>query len=141
MANRENRTHELPVKGAKKPRRIEKITVLVIRDDDRTVLRKRPPKGLLAGLWELPNREGHLSEGDLLDFIRSVGFEPLQIRRLEDSKHIFTHIEWHMIAYAVRVTPEFDDQRGSSSIRFPERDDLLQNYAVPSAFSAYQKYL
>ena len=141
VAYRENLTDEIPVRSAKKPRRIEKKTVLLIQDGDRTALCKRPPKGLLAGLWELPNREGHLSEGALLDFIRSIGFEPLRIEQIEDAKHIFTHIEWHMIAYKVRIAPEFDGWHESSGMLLVRNDDLHAHYAIPSAFSAYGKYL
>ena len=44
---------EFPKKAAKKPRRVEERTVLVLlRGDDRAI-RKRPPKGLLSGLYEL----------------------------------------------------------------------------------------
>ena len=141
IACREGLTDEIPVRSAKKPRRIEKKTVLLIRDGDRTALCKRPPKGLLAGLWELPNRDGHLSEGALIDFIRSIGFEPLRVERIEDAKHIFTHIEWHMIAYSVRIAPEFDGWHDGSGMFLVKNEDLHAHYAIPSAFSAYVKYL
>ena len=141
VACRENLTDEIPIRSAKKPRRVEKKTVLLIRDGDRTALCKRPPKGLLAGLWELPNREGHLSEGALIDFIRSIGFEPLRVERIEDAKHIFTHIEWHMIAYSVRIAPEFDGWHQGSGMLLVKNQDLHTEYAIPSAFSAYVKYL
>ena len=141
VACREGLTDEIPVRSAKKPRRIEKKTVLLIRDGDRTALCKRPDKGLLAGLWELPNREGHLSEGALIDFIRSIGFEPLRVERIEDAKHIFTHIEWHMIAYAVRIAPEFDGWHQGSGMLLVKNEDLHDQYAIPSAFSVYVKYL
>lgn len=141
VAAREHLTDEIPVRSAKKPRRIEKKTVLLIRDGDRTALHKRPETGLLAGLFELPNVEGHLPEEELPRYVRSIGFEPLRIERLEDSKHIFTHIEWHMIAYAVRITPEFDGFHGASGMLLVQNDDLHANYAIPSAFSAYKKHL
>ena len=141
MAAREGLTDEIPVRSAKKPRRIEPLTVLIIRDGDRTALCKRPDKGLLAGLYELPNVKGHLDEKDLPTYIRSLGFEPLRIERLEDAKHIFTHIEWHMIAYGVQITPEFDGLHGKSGMLLVQNDDLHANYAIPSAFSAYTKYL
>lgn len=131
----------LPVKSAKKPRRIEKKTVLLIRDGNLTALRKRPEKGLLAGLYELPNVEGHLNEEDLPAYIRSIGFEPLRFERIEDSKHIFTHIEWHMIAYSVRISPEFDGWHSRSGMLLVPNAELHAEYAVPSAFSAYTKYL
>ncbi len=134
-------TDQIPVRSAKKPRRIEPLTVLIIRDGARTVLRKRPARGLLAGLYELPNVKGHLSERDVLSSVRSLGFEPLQVTRLEDAKHIFTHIEWHMIAYSVRITPEFDGNFGADGMLLVPNQDLHARYAIPSAFSAYVKYL
>ena len=141
VAAKQALTDEIPVRSAKKPRRIEKMTVLIIRDGDRTALRKRPEKGLLAGLFELPNLSGHLDEDETLTHVRALGFEPLRIERLDDAKHIFTHIEWHMIAYAVRITPEFDGFHGQSGMLLVQNDDLHASYAIPSAFSAYTKYL
>ena len=141
VALKERLTDEIPVRSAKKARRIEPLTVLIIRDGDRTALCKRPDKGLLAGLYELPNVKGHLDEAELPAYIRSLGFEPLRIERLEDAKHIFTHIEWHMIAYAVKITPEFDGLHGKSGMLLVQNDDLHEHYAIPSAFGAYTKYL
>ena len=45
---------QYPYKEAKRSRNIEKKTILILRDDDKTVVRKRPEKGLLAGMYELP---------------------------------------------------------------------------------------
>ncbi len=140
-ANLLDLTHQLPVKSAKKPRRIEQLTVLLIRDDDRTVLRKRPSKGLLAGLYELPNLRGHLKEAEIPKRVRALGFEPLRVERIEDAKHIFTHVEWHMIAYTVKISSEFDGVRLSPDLHLVENERLRLEYAIPSAFSAYTKYL
>lgn len=140
-AAKEGLTDALPVRSAKKPRRIEDLTVLILRDGARTALHKRPAKGLLAGLYELPNLPGHIAEDELPGVIRSLGFEPLRIQRAEDAKHIFTHIEWHMIAYTVQIAPEFDGYHEQSGMLLVENDDLHANYAIPSAFSAYTKYL
>ncbi len=140
-AYQKGKTNEIPVRSPKKPRRIEERTVFLIRDGDRTALHKRPPKGLLSGLYELPNIEGHLSEDEALDHLRSIGFEPLRIQKIENAKHIFTHIEWHMIAYDVRITPEFDGLHGKSGMLLVPNGELHQNYAIPSAFGAYIKYL
>ena len=82
-----------------------------------------------------------MSEAELPDYIRSLGTEPLQIQRLEDAKHIFTHIEWHMIAYAVRVSPDFDGLREDADLLLVPNEELHRDYAIPSAFSAYTKYL
>ena len=62
-----------PVKSKAKQRRIEKKTVFVIRDGSRVILNKRPEKGLLAGLYEFPNVEGHLSEEEALEYVKRNG--------------------------------------------------------------------
>ena len=49
-ARREERTGELPVKAAKKARRIEARTVFLIFWEKKVALRRRPGLGLLAGL-------------------------------------------------------------------------------------------
>lgn len=140
-AYREGKTSKIPVRSPKKPRRIEKKTVFIVRDGNRTALHKRSGKGLLAGLYELPNTEGHLEEKAALAYLRTLGFEPLRIQKVEDSKHVFTHIEWHMTAYDVRITPEFDGLHGRSGMLLVPNGELHQNYAIPSAFGAYIKYL
>ena len=140
-ASREETTESIPVKSAKKPRRIEERTVLLIRDDNRTVIGKRPPKGLLAGLFELPNMEGHLDEKEVADFVRSLGLEPIRIKPLEDSKHIFTHLEWHMKAFEVTVSADFDGFSSDNGLLVVQNTDLREHYAIPSAFAAYKKEL
>ncbi|MBO4309414.1 MAG: A/G-specific adenine glycosylase [Clostridia bacterium] len=140
VANRDDLTAELPVKSSKKPRRIENLTVFIIRDGARTALRKRPPAGLLAGLYEYPNVRGHLSPHEVPAVIRTMGFAPLDVRRVEDAKHVFTHIEWHMIAYTVHVAPMSDGYHPPSGCYLVNAAERLSDYAIPSAFSAYTKY-
>ena len=140
-ARAEHLTDEIPVRAKKKPRRIEPLTVLIIRDGSRTVLHKRPNRGLLAGLFELPNVKGHLPEDEIPTLIRSFGLEPLRVERLDDAKHIFTHIEWHMHAYSITITPDFDGFDPTADLVLVPSDELHGSYAIPSAFSAYVRYL
>jgi len=140
-ARKQNLTDRIPVRSAKKARRAEARTVLLVCDENRVVLRKRPNKGLLAGLFEFPNVAGHLSKEEALQHLRELGFDPIRIERVEDSKQIFTHIEWHMIAYAVRITSEFDEIAPACDLQLLDINDVRANFAIPSAFSAYTKYL
>ena len=80
---------ELPVKKKAKGRRIEERTVLVIRDGERVVLKRRPKKGLLAGLYEFPNEPGTLTEDEALRVVQDMHLHPMRIQRLEEAKHIF----------------------------------------------------
>ena len=137
-AKADDRIAELPVKSGKKARRIEKRTVLIIRDEDRIVLSKRPEKGLLAGLYELPNVEGHLNAKEALATVNAMHLHPLHIQKLESAKHIFSHVEWHMTGYMIRVDSL---SREDAEALFIEIRDQQKNYPVPSAFSAYMKYM
>ena len=93
----------LPVKKKRQERRKEEKTVLVLRDGERVAIRKRPAKGLLAGMYELPNLEGYLSEEEILSWVENQDLIPLQIVPLIDAKHIFSHVEWDMKGYLIRV--------------------------------------
>ena len=57
-AHKEGREMDFPVKKKAKARRIEKRTVFIFRDNEKVAIRKRPQKGLLAGMYEFPNVEG-----------------------------------------------------------------------------------
>jgi A/G-specific adenine glycosylase len=139
---------ELPVKAAKKARRIEQRTVLVIRDSEHAMIRRRPAKGLLAGLYELPNLEGHLTQEEVLDQVRSWGFSSIRIRQLPEAKHIFSHIEWQMTGYMVLVE-DLEEADRSAGHAAPENEGVLfiepqhteREYPIPAAFAAYTKYL
>lgn len=135
-ARRRDIVMEFPKKTPKKARTIERKTVLLIKDGDKIAIRKRPKKGLLAGLYEFPNVEGTLSEEEALEFVRILGLKPLYIQKLEDSRHIFTHKEWHMSGFMVRVE-ELEDEEGA--LLLVDRETIEKEYPIPSAFSAYTK--
>ena len=113
---------DLPVLPAKKPRKIQRRTVYLIFYQGRVALRKRPQRGLLAGLWEYPNA---LSPWDC----------PVKgsVTPAGNARHIFTHMEWHMDGYAVEA----------ASGTLPEGwvwagpEDLARLYAVPGAFDGF----
>lgn len=130
---------ELPVKAPKKKRTIENRTVFVIQDGECTAIRKRSQEGLLAGLYELPNVEGHLSMDEALQKVKEMNLEPLYIEVLPEAKHIFSHIEWRMIGYRIRVSSL--EERKESSFIFTEKKQSEKQYAIPSAFRAYIKYM
>ncbi len=142
-AEAEGRAAEFPKKAPKKERGIEKRTVLVIQDADRVALCKRPERGLLAGMYEFPSLEGHKSEKQVLSYIKRLGFLPIKIKKLESAKHIFSHKEWHMIGYAVRVDELAKPERRpeNEGIIFIEPAQAKDSYPIPSAFVAYADYM
>lgn len=134
-AHRIGREAEFPVRRKKAARRVQHLTVFLIRDGELVAVNRRPEHGLLARMYEFPNAEGRLTEEEALDFVRDAGFVPLHIRPLQDAKHIFTHIEWDMTGYEIR-TSSFEND-GSQKYIFAQEAHLREQYPIPSAFAAY----
>lgn len=122
---------ELPVKKAKKERRVEEKTVFLLLWDGKTALRKRPKSGLLAGLWEFPNVEGTLEEAEAGAVLTAWGLTPVDWRSRLTARHIFTHVEWRMTGYVVSVKGD-----GSADLVWVDREGLAAR-SVPSAFARY----
>ncbi len=135
----DNRIDELPVKSKAKARKIEERTILVLKDADNIAIRKRPKKGLLAGLYELPSIEGHLARGEVIDHCKKIGLMPIKVDRMDDSKHIFSHVEWKMIGYEIRVDEL--EKACEEDMIFIEPAEIQQKYPIPTAFESYMKYL
>lgn len=125
----------LPVKKKAKERRIEERTVLVFRDGDAVAIRKRPKKGLLAGMYEFPNREGHLTDDQVIAYSKSIGLTPLRIQPLGEAKHIFSHVEWRMTGYLVKVDEL--EKNCTEEMLFARPEEIRARYSMPSAFEAY----
>ena len=95
-ARKQGMIAEIPVKSKGKARKMEDKTVLIFKDGEKLAIQKRPSKGLLAGLYEFPNQEGHLTMEEVTAYSKKIGLMPVRIKKLEDAKHIFSHIEWHI---------------------------------------------
>ena len=122
---------QFPTKPPKKPRRIEEKTVFFLQCGGQYAVRKRPETGLLAGLWELPNVEGTLDAQQALALLDSWGLVPEELTRTRERTHIFTHVEWRMRCYDIRVSMPADSFTWVSGTRFQ------QDIALPTAFRIF----
>ncbi|MBS4982034.1 MAG: DNA/RNA nuclease SfsA [Lachnospiraceae bacterium] len=130
---------ELPVKSKAKARKVEKRTIFVFQDGENVAIRKRPAKGLLAGMYEFPSRDGHLSEEEAIAFCREIGLAPLRIKPLGAAKHIFSHVEWNMIGYKIRVDEL--EKKCTEKMLFVHPEDIQENYPIPAAFEKYTNHI
>lgn len=84
---------------------MQPVTLAVVESPQGVLLQQRPPKGLLAGLWQPPLWEGAaLSPAELCSTLTGIGLSldaaPLP---LPEAKHIFSHIEWQLTGWRVSV--------------------------------------
>lgn len=143
MAHRDGTELEYPKKEGKKPRTVEEKTILVLQDANRTVIRKRPDRGLLAGMYEFPWLEGFPGADEVVDWLAENGIRTIRIEALEDARHIFTHREWLMKGYRIRVD-ELEEKNTSAACEnwlYIRPEEVGESYPVPSAFGAYTKVL
>lgn len=115
-----------PVKAEKKARTLEYLNVFFCVDGDKIAIHKRPKKGLLSGLWELPNAN---RETAIPAILQTLGILQAEISPLKGQKHIFTHVEWHMDCYFVKVS-----ERIESELLWLTKEESEGSYALPSAF-------
>ena len=147
MAHAMGKEQEYPRKQRKKPRQIQEKTILILKDEDKVILRKRPKTGLLAGMYEPPSVEGFCTAKEVEEYLAKKGVPVLRIQSLGEAKHVFTHKEWHMKGYLVKVNlgdavTEGQFRQGEfADWQMIEVADTKEKYPIPSAFAAYAKYL
>ncbi len=107
-----------PVRQPKKERRIEERTVYLLHNKGRYAIEKRQV-GLLAGMWQFPNELGH---------------KAVEGQYLGKAKHVFSHVEWHMVGYWV-------ESDGDDRYVWADAQTIREHYAMPKAFRAYLRHL
>ncbi len=94
-ARAEGDAESLPIKARKKPaRRVEAVAALVTRRG-RALAVRRPPRGLLGGLWDLPGGDlaaGEMPRAGLARTLRErTGLEITRASAIGTVEHLFTH--------------------------------------------------
>ena len=138
-AHAAGREMELPVKPEKKSRRIEKRTVLLLEQEGRIGIVRRPEKGLLAGLWEFPALEGYKTLPSIKEWLAAKGAGEAKVSRLQGGKHIFSHVEWHMRGF--RIEGIKSGCEPVPDLVWVEKEELENRYALPVAFHAFLQIL
>jgi A/G-specific adenine glycosylase len=115
VAERPARTRRAPV-----PR--TDLAVAVLHREGRVMLRRRPPNGLLAGMWAFPERsiggetDGAARRGadEVHGLAHDLGLVVGAARALPEVLHRFTHLEARYVPWALEVTSaprsECDDE-------------------------------
>lgn len=131
LAYQRGTAETLPVKSPKKAKRQEERTVFIFSCDGCYALRKRPSRGLLAGLWEFPNVSGKLEVPQALEAAETMGVGPQNLLRQVERKHIFTHIQWNLRGYYLEVAEKPD------CFQWFTGEEIRAQAALPTAFRQF----
>ena len=130
IAYKEGLTQELPVRVKKLKRKEEDKTVFFfISKDGKMAIRKRNEKGVLNGMYELPNSMGKIESLEKIkEVLEQWNLNSTRIEKIGEYQHIFTHITWKMITYRIRVEKENEE------FIWVSKEQLEKDYALPTAF-------
>ena len=129
------KTDDIPVKKPKKQRREEAYTVFILSCNGQYAVEKRPMGGLLAQLWQFPNVLGTLDVGNALKWLEDMGLKPMEILKIINRNHIFTHIEWKLQGIYCEVSEI------NSRYVWKTADDISRDIALPTAFRQFWEVL
>ncbi len=125
-------TKQIPVRVKKKQRKQENRFVFILQYQNKIAIRKREAKGLLAGMYEFPNvlvKENMTWQAILNNWNLKVE----QIEEIGEAKHIFSHIEWRMKGWYIKV------EKQNNEFEWVEKEKIRTKYAIPEAFGYYKK--
>ena len=127
VAERDNLQDLLPTMPRKNEKKRVKLAVFFIRGDKGVLLRKRPDRGVLAGMWEFPNAEtdGVAAPAEIL---AKWGVKCERIEERGKHTHVFTHLIWEMTAYAVE-----SESLPEGFVRFT-KEEIKKEVSLASAF-------
>ena len=135
-AGQTNRQSEFPVKKAARPTRTYPIVVGVIYKDGKILIQRRPPKGLLGGLWEFPGgkiKDGETPEAALIREIRKeVGIEVSVDAELTRLKHAYTHFKINLICFICHYQSGSARSKAAPARHWVFPEDLTR-FAFPKA--------
>lgn len=138
LAFHQGNPEKYPKKEPKKERRIEEYTVFLLHLGEKNGFVKREDSGLLEGLWGFPMKGGHLGKAEALEYLFREGFPVEDISEGVRAKHIFSHVEWHMISYEVELaTIAVHENSGLKWFTLEESERI----SLPTAYSKFREKL
>ncbi len=130
-AHASGRQEKLPIRRKRKPIPHYQIVVAAIRRNGRYLIGKRPPDGLLGGLWEFPGGKVERGESRPAALRREVaeecGIAIAVGRKIASVDHAYTHFKITLHAYAC--------EPAGGRIRAKYHDAL--KWVPPSQFDRY----
>jgi len=104
----------LPLRSAKRAPRPVRVVTLLCPRRGRLLLVRRPPQGLLGGLWgppDSPLQEGELASDGARRLLAALGLQHVRLRPLGSFEHVFTHLRWQaeVLEAATQGGPRSDE--------------------------------
>jgi len=136
VAHKNGTELKLPVRAKRRERKKEDRTVFLLINADKIAIRQRTEKGLLSGLWELPNVSGKKSAAEATA-IAAQWCHPITIEKSISRIHIFTHIQWHMTCYLLHCKVSEQGNLLPDDLTWVTRTRIEEEIPLPTAFKMF----
>lgn len=105
---------ELPVKSKKKaPKPLAMTAAVLVNEEGKILIHKRPSQGLLANLWEFPNHEtiGEFPQSDELSQFLNIeyGVKVKLGKVITTIEHVFSHLIWNITVFEGIIKNEIEE--------------------------------
>jgi A/G-specific adenine glycosylase len=127
-------TDEFPLKKDKLKRSAEYYTLIIITDGEHFYLKQRPSSGILSNLWEFPMFLEKTP--DVFLHLQALNLHPEKIEQLPKSTHSFTHKDWIISAYYVKVNALIPRKE----YLIVSKTEISSIYSLSSLKKKYQEY-
>lgn len=115
MARIAGDAQDLPTRGKSRVKPTQQVVAALLTHQGRWLVGRRPEEGLLGGMWEPPLLEvGDASQRDevALAIRRSLGLRAEMGERLDQVRHIFTHLDLTLIPWTADTRSEEVELQG-----------------------------
>ncbi len=120
-----------PQREKKKDKRVEERTVFVLVCEGCYAVCKRPSRGLLAGLWQLPDVVGTLDGQQAIEQAEQWGAEPRSIEKIRKRQHIFTHVRWELTGVYLQCACK------AEGFLWVTEQELRESIGLPTAYRQF----
>lgn len=115
----------LPVKTkTKSTKEVQLTAAVLVNEEGKLLIRKRPDEGLLAKLWEFPNELSSNSENILTTFEKDMldkhGIEVSISDPLCQIEHVFSHLKWNIHVFIGRINGNVIETERLKLVSFEE---------------------
>ncbi len=144
VAKRDRCQESLPVRSAKKAVPSYQVAIGVVEDGDHVLITRRPPEGLLGGLWEFPGGKIENNETPEQACVREIAEEvSLDVDVIEfvtRVRHAYTHFKVELDVFLCRYKGGKVSLNSATDYRWITRDEF-QQYAFPKANHKFIPFL
>jgi A/G-specific adenine glycosylase len=118
-----------PRKAPKKSGELRRGAAFVVCRGDEILLRRRPEKGLLGGMTEVPGSDWRVAQDDETALMQAPTLKDIKRwhRKIGAVDHVFTHFPLQLVVYTARVPARTPAPDGMRWIRIA----MLEEEALP----------